>query len=280
MADLHANLPQAQEVKWLDLHRACEIPFTPQQSLDDDARRALCQKLQDGLSLSADLGIFPDRNRRKKLLFADMDSTIIEQECLDELAGEIGLKEAVSKITERAMRGEIDFDDALRERVALLKDLPLARVNDVIDEKITFTPGAKTLVNTMKAHGAITALVSGGFTLFTQYVADQLGFDLHFANTLDYTGDSLAGTVAEPILGALQKREKLLDLCRQKALDPDDALAIGDGANDRFMIGAAGLGLAYRAKPVLGKTADALITYGDLRTALYFQGYAGSEFIG
>jgi phosphoserine phosphatase len=235
LSDLRANLDLSQEAKWLDLHHACEIPFTPQHHLDDGARRALGKKLQAGLSLAADIGIFPAHNRRKKLLFADMDSTIIEQECLDELAGEVELKEAVSAITGQAMRGEIDFDQALLGRVVLLKGLPLRRLQAVIDEKITFTPGAKTLVKTMKAHGATTALISGGFTLFTQYVADKLGFDLNFANTLDYAGDTLTGAVAGPVLGAAQKCEKLLDICRQKDLDPDDALAIGDGANDRLI---------------------------------------------
>jgi phosphoserine phosphatase len=277
--DLRADLALTQEVKWLDASHACEIPFNPEGNLDGKARLALAQLFQDRLGLKADIGIFHDQNRRKKLLLADMDSTIIEQECLDELAEEMGIKAAVAKITERAMRGEIDFDNALRERVVLLKGLALQRLQAVIEKKITFTPGAKTLVETMKAHGAATALVSGGFTLFTQHVAEKLGFDVHFANTLDYAGDRLAGTVTEPVLGAGQKRQILLDLCKQKGLEPEDALAIGDGANDRFMIEAAGMGLGYRAKPVLAKAADALVMHGDLGAALYFQGYAKNEFI-
>jgi phosphoserine phosphatase len=279
VTDLHAILPNAQEAKWLDEHQACEIPFVPKYGLDRDKICALVHLLSDTLAMPLDIAILPSQDRRKKLLLSDMDSTIIEQECLDELASETGQREIVSAITERTMRGEIDFSCALRERVALLKGLKLSRVKNVIDTKITFTPGAKTLLATMKAHGAITALVSSGFTLFTQYVADRLGFDFHFANQLEFEGDSLTGKLIEPMLTGVQKQQTLLRLCQQQGLQPQQALAIGDGANDIPMIESAGLGIAYRGKPIVMKAALAKIAYSDLTSALYFQGFRKSEFI-
>lgn len=266
-----------QEAKWLNPQTACEITFTG-HAKDCAARRALAAQIRAKLGVEADVGVFETMNRRKKLLLADMDSTLIEQECLDELSAHAGLKDEVSKITERAMRGEIDFVMALRQRVMLLKNLPLSAIDEVIAQKITFMPGAKTLLATMKAQGAYTTLVSGGFTFFTQHVADKLGFDAHFSNTLHHKNGLLTGTLSEPILAGEQKRQALLDLCAQNNLKPEDALAVGDGANDRLMVQAAGLGLAFRAKPVLTEVADAEIAYGDLTTALYFQGYMKDEF--
>ncbi len=275
---LRAHLPQAQDIDWLAPHRACEIAFTPKTALRLDARHELASLLQEKLSLPADIGIFLKENRRKKLLLADMDSTMIGEESLDELAREIGVHDTVAAITGRAMRGEIDFETALRERVALLKGLPLTRVRNVI-EKITFTPGAKTLAASMKAQGAYTVLVSGGFTLFTEHVAACLGFDSHIANRLECEGERLSGTVTEPILGGAAKQQALLDVCKQKGLAPDDALAIGDGANDLMMVESAGLGLGFHPKPVLAEAADAQIRHTDLASALYFQGYRRDEFI-
>jgi phosphoserine phosphatase len=220
----------------------------------------------------------PLAHRRKKLLIADMDSTMIRQECIDELAAEIGAGEQVAAITARAMRGEIAFEPALRERVALLAGLPVATIGKVIAERIRLMPGARELVATMKAHGARTALVSGGFTAFTGPIAAMIGFDEHRANLLETAGDVLAGTVREPILGRQAKLEALLELRTRLALAPDDTLAVGDGANDLDMLGAAGLGVALHAKPKVAEAADVRIDHGDLTALLYLQGYAREEF--
>ncbi|KMO18553.1 phosphoserine phosphatase SerB [Methylobacterium platani] len=217
-------------------------------------------------------------HRRKRLFLADMDSTMIGQECIDELADVVGLKDHVAAITERAMRGEIAFEPALRERVALLKGLPLTAVDAVIAERITLMPGGRTLVRTLKAHGAYTALVSGGFTLFTGPVAERIGFHEHRSNRLETEGDTLAGTVAEPIVGRDAKRDALLELRTRLGLDPAETLAVGDGANDLAMLEAAGLGVAFRAKPAVAAAAHARIDHGDLTGLLYLQGFAAAEF--
>ncbi|MES2907246.1 MAG: phosphoserine phosphatase SerB [Pseudomonadota bacterium] len=278
-ADLRANLPNAQEPNWLSENEACEISFAPSQNLDKKARRELASALRDNLSLSADIAVLPAGNRRKKLMIADMDSTMIGQECLDELAREAGFYDKVAAITESAMRGEIEFEPALRERVALLRSLPASVIDDVLKKRITYNDGAKTLVMTMKKHGALTALVSGGFTLFTQPVTDALGFDWNSANTLGVENGLLTGDVASPIVGREAKKNALLELCAQRQLETDDTFAIGDGANDMAMIETAGLGIAFHAKPVLADVADAEIRYGDLHTALYYQGYKRAEFV-
>ncbi|QRE76646.1 phosphoserine phosphatase SerB [Methylobacterium aquaticum] len=218
-------------------------------------------------------------HRRKRLFLADMDSTMIGQECIDELADVVGLKDHVAAITERAMRGEIAFEPALRERVALLKGLPLTAVDRVIAERITLMPGGRTLVRTLKVHGAYTALVSGGFTLFTGPVAAQIGFDEHRSNRLETEGDRLAGTVAEPIVGREAKRDALVELRTRFGLDPAETLAVGDGANDLAMLGEAGLGVAFRAKPAVAAAAHARIDHGDLTALLYLQGFAAAEFV-
>lgn len=215
--------------------------------------------------------------RRKKLLIADMESTIIAQECLDELAGFAGVQEQISRITARAMRGELDFEAALRERVGLLKGLDANLLQHVYD-RVTLMPGAQTLVKTMRSHGATCALVSGGFTFFTQRIAARLGFDLHRANTLDVTGGQLAGTVAVPILGREAKLQTLQELTTDGGLQPSDTLAVGDGANDLAMIEAAGLGVAFRAKPILTARAAASIVHGDLTSLLYLQGFRREDF--
>lgn len=217
--------------------------------------------------------------RRKRLFLADMDSTMIGQECIDELAAYVGLKEKVSGITERAMRGEIAFEPALRERVALLKGLPRAVVDEVLESRITLTPGGIELVRTMRAHGAYTALVSGGFTLFTGPIRARIGFDEDRSNTLNADGGLLDGTVADPILGREAKLATLVELRDRLGLAADDTLAVGDGANDLAMVQAAGLGVAFRAKPAVAAEARARITHADLTGLLYLQGYREDEFV-
>jgi phosphoserine phosphatase len=206
-----------------------------------------------------------------------MESTIIVNEMVDELAGLVGIGAEVAEITRRAMNGEIGFKDALRERVALLGGLEAETLAETC-ERIVFMPGAKTLVATMRAHGARCALVSGGFRVFTGYVAPRAGFDWHYANDLVVRDGVVAGTVTEPILGREAKREALVSLCRELKLEPADTIAVGDGANDIDMIRAAGIGVAFRAKPVLKAAAPVAIDHGDLTALLYLQGYRQSEF--
>lgn len=216
--------------------------------------------------------------RRKRLLIADMDSTLIGQECIDELADALGLKDQIAGITERAMRGEIEFEPALRERVSLLKGLAESVVDEVLAARITLTPGARTLVQTMRANGAYTAIVSGGFTVFTSAVADRLGMHEHQANVLHVEGGTLIGTVAKPILGRDAKRARLEALIEELDLPRSDTLAVGDGANDLAMLEGAGLGVAYHAKPKVAEAADARIDHGDLSALLYIQGYSQADF--
>jgi phosphoserine phosphatase len=226
-----------------------------------------------------DMVIQPATGRRKRLFLADMDSTMIEQECIDELADFVGLKAEVSAITERAMRGEIAFEPALRERVALLRGLPIAIVERILAERITLMPGGPTLLATMRANGAYACLVSGGFTAFTGPIGARLGFDENRANRLLTHGGTLAGTVAEPILGRQAKRDTLVELRDRLGLTPSDVLAVGDGANDLAMLSEAGLGIAYRAKPAVAAAAAARIDHGDLTALLYAQGYSSAEFV-
>lgn len=234
-----------------------------------------------GITGTAPVDIFvqPEEGRRKLLLIADMDSTMIRQECIDELAAELGLKERISDITERAMRGEIEFEPALRERVALLAGLPVSAIDTVLSNRIVLMPGGRTLVQTMKSNGAYCALVSGGFTHFTRAVAAMIGFDENQANTLLETDGRLAGKVSEPILGREAKRVRLEELVSQQKLSFEDTLAVGDGANDLAMIERAGSGVAYRAKPAVAEIADFRVDHGDLTALLYLQGYSESEFV-
>jgi phosphoserine phosphatase len=225
-----------------------------------------------------DLVVQPVAHRRKRLFLADMDSTMIEQECIDELADFVGLKAEVAAITERAMRGEIAFEPALRERVALLKDLPVGVVDEIIAHRLTLTPGGRALVRTMRARGAYAGLVSGGFTLFTGPIAQRLGFDEHRANRLIVKDERLVGQVEEPILGREAKLATLIELRERLGLAREETLAVGDGANDLAMLGEAGLGVAYHAKPAVAAAAHARIDHGDLTALLYIQGYAASEF--
>jgi phosphoserine phosphatase len=217
--------------------------------------------------------------RRKMLLIADMDSTIIGQECIDELADVVGLKRHIAAITERAMRGEMEFEPALRERVALLAGLPIETIDHVIASRITLTPGAKHLVWTMRANGAHTLLISGGFTLFAEKIAAMAGFNESRANELLLNGRKLAGTVKEPILGRSAKLAALEDAIIRLGIDAKETIAVGDGANDLAMLGRAGLGVAYHAKPIVAEAADARIDRADLSALLYAQGYKRHQFV-
>ncbi len=243
----------------------------------DDAGLELIGAVAD--DAGADFAYLPAQGRRKRLLIADMDSTIIGCECLDELADYAGKKPEISAITERAMRGEIDFESALIERVSMLKGLPLASLSACFEERVRLNPGAETLVSTMRAQGGRAVLVSGGFTYFTSRVAALAGFDAERANTLIASAGALTGDVERPILGREAKLSALQDECAGLGIGLEDALAIGDGANDLAMIQAAGLGLAYRAKPIVAARARAKIAHTALTTALFFQGYARSDFI-
>ena len=268
-------LATAQAPRILDPGIAIDIPFTP-GGADD---KAIAERLRTTLrDLPVDVVVQPTATRRKRLFVADMDSTMIGQECIDELADHVGLKSHVAAITERAMRGEIEFEPALRERVALLKGLPLATVEETIARRITLTPGGRALVATMRANGAYACLVSGGFTLFTGRIAAMIGFDENRGNALIVEDGMLAGRVAEPILGREAKLTTLVELRDRLGLAPQDTLAAGDGANDLAMIEAAGLGVAYHAKPKVAAAAHARIDHGDLTSLLYIQGYARSDF--
>jgi phosphoserine phosphatase len=270
-------LPNAGDTYWLAKGIAADIPFTPNLPVD---QRVLASQLRTLLGAPIDVVVQLSTSRRKKLLLADMDSTMIGQECIDELADYVGLKVHVAAITERAMRGDIAFEPALRERVALLKGLPVSVVEEVLRERIKLTPGARTLVATMRASGAYTCLVSGGFTLFTDPIAAMIGFDETRANKLTIVGGhKLSGSVAEPIFGRDGKRAVLLELRQKFALAKEKTMAIGDGANDLDMIAEAGLGVAYRAKPKVAETANASIDYADLTALLYVQGYRREEFV-
>ncbi|WP_371157918.1 phosphoserine phosphatase SerB [Jannaschia sp. 2305UL9-9] len=234
---------------------------------------------QDELdAMGVDLNVVPDMGRRKRLLLADMDSTMIQQECIDELAAEAGVGDRVAAITARAMNGEIDFDGALRERVGLLAGLDASVIDRVIADRITLMPGGRTLVTTMKAHGARAALVSGGFTAFTSVIAERLGFDEHRANILLIEDGKLTGEPGMPILGRQAKVDALQQITQAMGIASDDVLAVGDGANDLGMLTLAGMGVALHAKPAVQAEAGLRINHGDLTSLLYLQGYADTDF--
>ncbi|TMJ76212.1 MAG: phosphoserine phosphatase SerB [Alphaproteobacteria bacterium] len=275
-------LPSAQTPVWLDPGIAADIPFTgAAENTQTDAKRALTEYVRTALGgAPIDVLLQDAGGRRKRLFLADMDSTMIGQECIDELADYIGVKREVAAITERAMRGEIEFAPALRERVALLKGLPASLADKVIAERIRLTPGAHTLVATMRKNGVYTCLVTGGFTLFTQRVAAMIGFHENRANTLVVdAGGRLTGEVTEPIFGREAKLATLIELRRRLGIAPEATLVAGDGANDIAMIEAAGLGVAYHAKPNVAKAAAARVDHGDLTALLYAQGYRRDEFV-
>jgi phosphoserine phosphatase len=225
-----------------------------------------------------DLVVQPAQGRRKQVLLADMDSTMIQQECIDELAAHAGVGDHVAGITAAAMNGELDFTEALHARVALLADLPTSVVETVLDERITLMPGGTELLATMRAHGAYTALVSGGFSQFTGVIAGLLGFDEHRANTLAVDGERFTGAVVEPVVGREAKVAALREITAGLGLTPQDAIAVGDGANDLDMLRIAGTGVALHAKPVVAEQVDVRVNHGDLTALLYLQGYAADEF--
>jgi phosphoserine phosphatase len=271
-----AVLPEAGHAHWLFDEVAVDIPFDSK----DDVHTIEARLRASRGDLPIDIVVQPIATRRKKLFLADMDSTMIGQECIDELADFVGLKDHVAKITERAMRGEIAFEPALRERVALLKGLSAGVVDEVLAKRITLTPGGRDLVMTMRAHGAYTCLISGGFTLFTNAVAAKIGFQENRANELVVQDGKFTGEVKEPILGREKKLATLVELLESFDLDDIDTLVAGDGANDLGMIQHAGLGVAYHAKPAVAAAAAARIDHGDLPALLYAQGYRREEFVG
>jgi phosphoserine phosphatase len=244
---------------------------------DPETARAVAATELDGLAI--DVCVQAAAGRRKRLLVADMDSTIINVECLDELADFAGLKAEISAITERAMRGELAFEGALRERVGMLKGLAASALQQAYDQRVRLNPGARTMVRTMAAHGARCALVSGGFTFFTSRVAAAAGFHLDRANTLIEADGALTGAVGEPILGKEAKLAALEQLAAEIEAPLSATLAVGDGANDLAMIQAAGLGVAYRAKPLVAAQAHAKVDHADLTALLYFQGYRADDFV-
>nr|WP_176023043.1 phosphoserine phosphatase SerB [Brucella pseudintermedia] len=260
---------------WLADDIACDIPLP--LGIGSKEAEAMLRDTLDGAPV--DVVVQEQERRRKKILIADMDSTMIQQECIDELAEEAGLREHVAAITARAMNGEIAFEPALRERVALLKGLPLAVIDKVISTRITLMPGGPELVRTMRKHGAYTALVSGGFTSFTQRIAEMIGFNEERANRLIDDGVHLTGLVTEPILGREAKVEKLVEIADRLGLTPDDAIAVGDGANDLGMIQLAGTGVALHAKPAVAAQARMRVDHGDLTALLYIQGYRKTDFV-
>ncbi len=250
---------------WLAPDIACDVPF------EGPALSSLGMTGIDAVFVTSE-------GRRKKLLVADMESTVIENEMLDELADFLGLRDKIAAITARAMNGEIDFAGALNERVELLKGLPVTKLDEAA-KRIRYMPGGATLIATMKQHGAYCALVSGGFTYFTKMVAGRLGFDFDSANVLVHDGKALAGTVALPILGKEAKLATLRHLCSSRGLATTDAVTVGDGANDVPMLKEAGLGVAFHAKPAVAAQVPARIDHGDLTALLYLQGYRRSEFV-
>lgn len=259
--------------RWLNPGVAAEFPL--------EVMPANLWEVWDGLqAMRIDLAVQPAAGRRKKMLIADMDSTMIEQECIDELADEAGVGAYVAEITRRAMNGELDFEAALRERVGLLKGLPAGVIDRVIRDRITLMPGGKALIATMRAHGAYAALVSGGFTAFTQRIAEVLGFDENRANRLVVDGEVLAGAVVEPILGKQAKLDALEEISARLGITPDEAVAVGDGANDLAMLNRAGMGVALHAKPSVQAQCAVRVNHGDLTALLYLQGYSAEDFRG
>lgn len=271
IAKARALLPNAISESVLNPGIAADIFFAP---VPDAQERELSDLVRAALAPAPiDVVVQETKYRQKKLFVADMDSTMIDQECIDELADFAGLKAHVAAITERAMRGELPFEPALRERVALLKGLPLSVVDETIEKKITLAAGGKELIKVLKANSIYTCLVSGGFTLFTNVIAQKLDFDENRANELLVENGKLSGKVAEPILGRAAKLSTLQELTKKLNIHPEETIAIGDGANDLDMITAAGLGVAIHAKPAVAAAAQARIDHADLTAVLYCGGY-------
>jgi len=264
-------LGHAAEAEWVEEGSACDLLLGDEPG---NARNTL-----EGLLFGVDVVVQRRDGRRKRLLIADMDSTMISVECIDELADYAGLKAEVAAVTEQAMRGELDFEAALDARVALLREMDEAVIDRCREERVRLTPGARALVNTMRAHGAYALLVSGGFTRFAKPVAAAIGFDAALANELVISDGRLAGTVTKPIVGAAAKRRALVETAESRGISLAETLAVGDGANDVPLIEAAGLGVAYHGKPALAAVADARIEANDLTALLYAQGYRRADWV-
>lgn len=269
------RLATSGETDWLAEREACDLFFdSPLSSVD------ITEQARDALNGTAiDTVCTPIERRRKKLLISDMDSTVINQECIDELGDVIGVGSQIREITAAVVRGDISFPDALRERMALMKGMERSLLESAYEERISLKSGARTLVQTMRRQGAFCILVSGGFTFFTHRIAERIGFHDHQGNELAFEDEKLTGEVLEPILGRSAKLNTLTRLCGEKGLEPSDVLAVGDGANDIKMIKAAGLGVAFHGSDSLRKQANACIDHGDLTALLYIQGFRKSEFV-
>jgi phosphoserine phosphatase len=267
----------AEPAHFADLANAPAKILSPGHAFDLPVSDAGALAVARSRAEKLDINLVPSGGRRKKLLVADMDSTIINVECLDELADMAGLKPQIAAITERAMRGELEFEAALKERVGMLKGLPLDALERTYAERVRLNPGARSLLATMRAHGAHTMLVSGGFGYFTRRVAEAAGFHAERGNTLLDDGAALTGDVGLPILGREAKLQALQEAVANLRIDFADSLAVGDGANDLAMIQKAGLGVAYHAKPVVAEAAGAAINHNDLTALLYLQGYSDNE---
>ncbi|WP_108485250.1 phosphoserine phosphatase SerB [Oceaniglobus ichthyenteri] len=272
LAEALRNAWGGGDIQWLAPDEAVEFPVA-------QVPDTLWEVWGSVQAQGVDLILQPMQGRRKRLLIADMDSTMIKQECIDELADLAGVGAQVAGITARAMNGELDFEQALRERVGLLKGLPVAVIDEVLRSRITLMPGGPALLATMKANGAYAALVSGGFTQFTARIAAQLGFDEERANRLIAVDGTLTGDVGQPILGKQAKLDALLEIAARLGIGLDQAMAVGDGANDLAMLQAAGAGIALHAKPSVAAQVPMRINHGDLTALLYLQGYSRDEFI-
>lgn len=263
------------KTNWLADNEACDIHLMSTAQPSD-----LVKQARDALSVPTfDVTCTPKVNRRKRLLISDMDSTIIDQECINELGDAVGLGAQIRTITSAVINGDMSFSEALRARLAMMKDIDAGLLENIYQERISLKPGARTLVQTMRHHGAFCILVSGGFSFFTERIAARVGFQAHRGNELVVENGKLTGDVVEPILGQTAKRDTLMNLCRENNLTSADVLAVGDGANDIKMIRAAGLGVAFHGADAVNSIADACIHVGDLTALLYIQGYRKSEFV-